>query len=506
MDTEIELKFLVSEQVITQLPALITQFSKKVTNYPARNLLNAYFDTPSRELRALDIGLRTRCCDNECEQTIKLAGQVVGGLHQRPEYNLRLESKRPDLQAFPDDIWPHGMQVKAINQSLYPIFSTNFIRRTWLIETDNGSEIEVVLDKGEINASGQVEVIFEVEMELKKGQRSDVFALAKQLINCQEVRLGLYSKAARGYMLADKKPLKADKYINFVPLKSEMNQEQAFSACLNYAIAFVQKHEQCYFEDAKFKTLKRMIDGITLIRHAFWLFEDVVDKHSTEHLRQELKWVLQSFAWVETAIQIKTFTSKKHVFYKKISKVPTLETMITDLRQQRPRIATIKAIFQSPRYNNLILDLTTFLVDRKWRQTWSAGQEQAAQKKVIDIAAMLFEKDWQEMNTLFPVNYVFTAKDYLAQKQHLQRNLLSGACLGSLFSKQSRDEFRSPWFDIIEGIDELSTLDYLRQLCEQQESDDLLQIQTWLGQKTDNLLAAMAQSRCVTQKQAPYWR
>ena len=84
MDTEIELKFLVSEKVITQLPALITQFAKKVTNYPARNLLNAYFDTPSRELRALDIGLRTRCCDNECEQTIKLAGQVVGGLHQRP--------------------------------------------------------------------------------------------------------------------------------------------------------------------------------------------------------------------------------------------------------------------------------------------------------------------------------------------------------------------------------------------------------------------------------------
>lgn len=73
MDTEIELKFLVSDTVITHIPGLITQFGKRITNFPARNLLNAYFDTPNRELRALDIGLRTRCCDGECEQTIKIS-------------------------------------------------------------------------------------------------------------------------------------------------------------------------------------------------------------------------------------------------------------------------------------------------------------------------------------------------------------------------------------------------------------------------------------------------
>ncbi|MFM9598146.1 inorganic triphosphatase, partial [Streptomyces scabiei] len=77
-------------------------------------------------------------------------------LHQRPEYNLPLESNRPDISAFDSSIWPHGMQVSAIAANLYPIFSTNFIRRTWLIETDSGAKIEVVLDKGEISASGQM--------------------------------------------------------------------------------------------------------------------------------------------------------------------------------------------------------------------------------------------------------------------------------------------------------------------------------------------------------------
>ena len=118
MDTEIELKFLVSDAVIPLIPSLITQFAKTVINKPSRSLQNAYYDTPSRELRALDIGFRTRCADTQCEQTIKLAGEVVGGLHQRPEYNLPIESNRPNLMAFNANIWPHGMQVSSVSKPI----------------------------------------------------------------------------------------------------------------------------------------------------------------------------------------------------------------------------------------------------------------------------------------------------------------------------------------------------------------------------------------------------
>ena len=52
MDTEIELKFLVSDAVIPLIPALITQFAKTVTNKPSRSLQNAYFDTPSTSIKS----------------------------------------------------------------------------------------------------------------------------------------------------------------------------------------------------------------------------------------------------------------------------------------------------------------------------------------------------------------------------------------------------------------------------------------------------------------------
>ena len=54
---------------------------------------------------------------------------------------------------FDANIWPEGLEPKAISANLYSIFNTHFIRRTWHIETQSGSQIELVLDKGEIAVS-----------------------------------------------------------------------------------------------------------------------------------------------------------------------------------------------------------------------------------------------------------------------------------------------------------------------------------------------------------------
>ncbi len=511
-DIEIELKFLVSQKVIGQIPAIITEFAKTVINKPSRNLQNAYFDTASRELRALDIGLRTRCyrhehsCDENCEQTIKLAGQVIGGLHQRPEYNLPLSGHRPDLTQFDADIWPHGMQVTAINDNIYPIFSTNFIRRTWIIETQSGAKIELVLDKGEICADKRCEAISEVEMELISGERAELFSLAKKLLDHSEVRLGLYSKAARGYMLADLNPLTCDSQVGCVKLPKNCTQEQAFIACFQYGIAFVQKHEQCYFESPSLNALKRVIGGLCLIRHTLWLFEDFVDKNKMKAIRDELKWLLNELSWVETAVQLKNYTSKKHAYYKKINNAPELSAVISNLKSKHPNVAQIKEIFHSSRYNHLILSLTMTLVDKKWRQDWSGAQALASEQKVIKTAPKLFEKYWLEMQQLILKDKDIPASAYIDKKQKLERNLLSGCCLGSLFDPELRDVFRAPWLDIIYGIDELNTLHNLKQLCINQTGADLKKIENWLEQKSLNLVAAMEQSRLLTFKLTPYWR
>ncbi|TMP77232.1 inorganic triphosphatase, partial [Pseudoalteromonas ruthenica] len=165
-------------------------------------------------------------------------------------------------------------------------------------------------------------------------------------------------------------PLKPNKFIGFVPLQAGATQEQALVAAVNYGIQFVQKHEQCYFNKPSLKTLKRVIDGVTLIRHTFRLFADIVDKTTTEHLRSEFKWLLDELVWVENAIYLKTYTSKRHAYYKKINSAPELAQVIGDLKDVQPTATDIEDLFHCPRYNRLILTLTRWLVDKEWRQHW----------------------------------------------------------------------------------------------------------------------------------------
>ncbi|SQD01469.1 putative adenylate cyclase [Escherichia coli] len=59
-------------------------------------------------LRGHDMGLRIRGENGRYEMTMKVAGRVTGGLHQRPEYNVALSEPTLDLAQLPTEVWPNG--------------------------------------------------------------------------------------------------------------------------------------------------------------------------------------------------------------------------------------------------------------------------------------------------------------------------------------------------------------------------------------------------------------
>jgi len=207
MSAEIELKYLLSENdnkiehVADKITALLST-NKIDFNFSVKLLGNDYFDTPTLELRKMDIGLRIRTTENNYEQTIKTSGSVVDGLHQRPEYNVNLQSKRLDLSLFPAHIWPETFDLSALQNKLVVIFTTHFTRRTWLIHQGN-NVIELALDNGDICVDGHKNSlqINEIEIELVKGEQQALFDLATQLKTILDLTAGNLSKAARGYSL-----------------------------------------------------------------------------------------------------------------------------------------------------------------------------------------------------------------------------------------------------------------------------------------------------------------
>ena len=86
---------------------------------------------------------------------------------------------------------------------LHPLFVTEVVRETVVIEPRPGTRIEAAIDTGEIRAidNGRSEPISEIELELEYGDPTALFDLALRLLETAPVRIEARSKSERGYRL-----------------------------------------------------------------------------------------------------------------------------------------------------------------------------------------------------------------------------------------------------------------------------------------------------------------
>ena len=205
MATEIEMKLsfteLKSEPCLEALTAVLAGEGLNV-EIKKNHLENAYFDTPDFALHAHKVALRIRRKISEQGQvqyiqTLKTAGHSRNGLSQRGEWEWQLA--QPDLALellSACEAWPGLLKTST----LLKVFETNFTRYAFLLNWGE-SLIELVLDWGEIISNNKSERLHEIELELKKGEASDVLNLSEKLVQALPVRPLDLSKAERGFTL-----------------------------------------------------------------------------------------------------------------------------------------------------------------------------------------------------------------------------------------------------------------------------------------------------------------
>ena len=198
MENEIELKIMLEAQNIVPITQWLAM--QKVLDESEMALGNTYFDTPEQYFALNQMGFRVRSKNQHYEMTLKTKGEIVGGLHIRPEYNLPLNSAEPDFKRLISHFNLQIEQAEQISANLQPTFSTDFLRHQWLIEI-NQSQIEVVLDQGEVKNPFGSEKICELEFELKTGALADIFQLIEQMPKLNGMWLSSLSKAQRGYIV-----------------------------------------------------------------------------------------------------------------------------------------------------------------------------------------------------------------------------------------------------------------------------------------------------------------
>lgn len=284
MAQEIELKFIVHPQALTRLQETLNQRGQE--HQPARALTNTYYETADNVLRRHDMGLRVRGRDNHYEMTMKTAGRVIGGLHQRPEYNIALPDATLDLALFPADMWPEGMDIADLQHRVNPLFTTHFVRETWVI-TEGKSRIELALDCGDVTANGLSEPICELELELLTGDTCDLLALAGQLIELPGLRMGSLSKAARGYHLAQGGAEWAIKPLGVLKAPAKATVEQGLEAALSQSLNSWLYHEELWLRGNPLAQ-RAVLQAVISVRSVLALFGGIIPRKASTQLRDLL--------------------------------------------------------------------------------------------------------------------------------------------------------------------------------------------------------------------------
>jgi inorganic triphosphatase YgiF len=212
---EVELKLFVPPSSVARIWSHPAVIERAIGPLRVARIVSRYFDTEARDLLALHMALRLRRSGRVWLQTLKVAGRERSALSARDEWEMTVSGPALELRRLrgtPLDVLGSSRSLAA---RLRPVFSTTFRRETRRLRLDDGSEVELAFDRGEIvsgrGKAKRVMPICEVEIEVKDGQTPDLMRFASLL--AREVALIplAASKAQRGHRIAAGAPLAPEK-------------------------------------------------------------------------------------------------------------------------------------------------------------------------------------------------------------------------------------------------------------------------------------------------------
>jgi len=343
MSHEVELKLELSPDDIERL---IRQPWLCADETHSQQHLSVYFDTSDHELRKRGYSLRVRSIGDRFVQTVKSLNGGAG-LFDRGEWESGVSGPEPDLQQLAATPLA-GLSLVE----LQPIIRSD-VNRTSCRMRPHGAELELDIDQGAMNASGHELPLSEVEIELVRGEAGAALALAQRIGAAVPVKIGVMSKAERGFALADGKLGKVVK-AEAVPVRAGMNVSEGFATIVSACLRHFRLNEPLVIDRREMEALHQTRVAMRRLRSALSLFRPAISDEKFEGIRNELRW----------------FTGQ-------LGDARNLDVYLTrDLvRAERARLEEkreiaydqVIAAMESGRFRRLMLDLVAWATVGKWR-------------------------------------------------------------------------------------------------------------------------------------------
>jgi triphosphatase len=251
-----------------------------------RELISVYYDTGDDVLRKAGVFLRVRSTGDGYVQTIKTAPSAAD-YFERGEWEQPIPSHVPDLGAAEGTALA-PLLTAEVRTALGPRFHTRVRRKLWSVRRD-ASEIELVVDQGEITAGVDATPISELELELKAGDKRALFDLAWDLAASVPLSFAVKSKAERGFELLDGGGEGFERADDVI-VTPDMTVAEAFRtiarSCLRQIVANARGvREGCA------EAVHQMRVGRRRLRAGISLFADVVAGQECDDVKNELRWL-----------------------------------------------------------------------------------------------------------------------------------------------------------------------------------------------------------------------
>lgn len=345
-----------------------------------QTLVSVYFDTPDQTLREAGVSFRVRRVGRRLVQTVKSGNGASAGLFDRGEWEHQIGKMQPDLDAAKDT--PLGPLIDSAD-ALRPVFESRILRTVYAFASD-GSDVEVAFDQGHVDNGSSRAPIYELELELKRGEPAALFRLARELSEIVPLRFAVASKSDRGYALTEDSPdrteLAAD--VHLLPV---MNCAAAFKVIAHGGLRQVAANEP-HIGAAQPSALHQMRIGLRRVRAAMSVFKDIVNDDERDGVRDELKWL---GGMLGPARDLDVFMAEVLV--------PLREEYPDDLGladivaavEQRRVCAYVDAVAacRSARYQALLLSAVAWIESGPWITGQDALQRARREQPIATLAA-----------------------------------------------------------------------------------------------------------------------
>lgn len=161
-----------------EVRAALSQKGFEVQALGTRSQRDRYVDTPDGALRAQSWALRTRDTEGERLATLKAAGEVSEGLHQREELEEPMTG-----EAWPDPIRERLDSLEIDPSTLRPTVLVENQRTRYFVSRAGTELAEISFDEVEATRpEGETRVQFsELEIEAREGSEDDLRTIADAL-------------------------------------------------------------------------------------------------------------------------------------------------------------------------------------------------------------------------------------------------------------------------------------------------------------------------------------